>query len=265
MPVMLDPERNRFRARVPAGAYTLRATADSEDGQALVASVNLTVRSDLDDVGLVLGPAVTLPIRVQFETTNTTAPDRKQSNQVVIHLIPSSPYGNEAWASVGRQTGASEVKNLDLGRYSVDISNPGGRESSGRYVASAACGGVDLLRADLEIAAGRSCTIDIVMRDDGGSLTGKVVSGPQAAPVSVILVPDNAPRAAKMVSSAQDGSFQFNDLAPGSYTVLAIDRADQLEYSDPEVMADYLPAGSHVTVQANSEANVTTNLVLTAK
>jgi protocatechuate 3,4-dioxygenase beta subunit len=49
-----------------------------------------------------------------------------------------------------------------------------------------------------------------------------------------------------------DGSFGFRDVAPGQYTVVAIEDGWPLDWTSSTVMARYLPAGTNVTVTANS-------------
>ncbi len=262
VPVMLDLERSRFHARVPAGSYTLRATAQAEDGQALTASQEVVVRANLDDTVLALGPAVMIPIHVRIENSKPESGTGQEGGAVVVHLIPASPFGSEAWASVNprRSEGVGELKNLDPGRYAVEIMSP-----TTKYVASASCAGQDLLRASLEVTRGRMPAIEIVVRNDGGSIAGKVLYNGQPSAAAVIVAPDTAPRSAKAISAAGDGSFTIAGLAPGDYAVIALDNASQVEYSDPLVLADFMPAASHVTVQPGAEATVTAKLVLTAK
>lgn len=262
VPVMLDTEKARFHARVPAGSYILRATSQAEEGQALTASQEVMVRANVDDVILALGPAVSIPIHLRTDGSRPPSDGRNEGGAVVVHLIPASPFGSEAWASVNsrRSEGVGELKNLDPGRYAVEIT-----PSTTQYVASANCAGQDLLRGSLEVTRGRMPAIEIVTRGDGGSISGKVLYNGQPSAAAVIVAPDNAPQTAKAIPAAADGSFTAGGLAPGNYSVVALDTATQLEYSDPLVLADYLPAASHVAVSPNTEATVTTNLVLTAK
>lgn len=49
-----------------------------------------------------------------------------------------------------------------------------------------------------------------------------------------------------------DGSFTFRDVAPGQYTAIAIHDGWPLDWTSPAAMARYLPAGTNVTVTANS-------------
>jgi hypothetical protein len=54
--------------------------------------------------------------------------------------------------------------------------------------------------------------------------------------------------------SDSDGSFALQNVAPGEYTVVAIEDGWQLDWTSPLVMARYLPAGTSVTVSDKSGA-----------
>ena len=71
---------------------------------------------------------------------------------------------------------------------------------------------------------------------------GKGVAG-----AMVVAVPKNGalfPALARRDQSDSDGSFSLRDVAPGAYTIVAIDNAwDDLDWSSPEVIGRYLSGG----------------------
>jgi hypothetical protein len=73
--------------------------------------------------------------------------------------------------------------------------------------------------------------------------------------VMVVLVPTE-PEAvrglARRDQSDSDGSFSLRDVAPGTYTVVAIEDGWELDWARPEVIARYLPHGVGVTVTERS-------------
>jgi hypothetical protein len=146
---------------------------------------------------------------------------------------------------------------VEPGLYSVDI-----RPTSGWYVESALYGSIDLLTEDLTVPEGGATeAIEIALKNDGASVSG-TVRGRGATPASgmALLVSSRAPR---MVKEAQivNGAFTLGDLAPGSYRALAIDRTDDLEYRNPEVLRDYLTKAQDVTVGSKQESRVDLELV----
>ena len=54
--------------------------------------------------------------------------------------------------------------------------------------------------------------------------------------------------------SDSDGSFALQSVAPGEYTLVAIEDGWQFDWTSPDAMARYLPAGTHVTVSEKSGA-----------
>jgi hypothetical protein len=75
---------------------------------------------------------------------------------------------------------------------------------------------------------------------------GKGIAG-----VMVVLVPRELtalPALARRDQSDSDGSFSLRDVAPGQYTVVAIEEGWELDWAQPEVLARYLRGGIAVTV-----------------
>jgi protocatechuate 3,4-dioxygenase beta subunit len=76
---------------------------------------------------------------------------------------------------------------------------------------------------------------------------GKGVAG-----VMVVLVPKDPaamPSLVRRDESDSDGSFGLLNVAPGNYTVVAIADGWDVDWSDPQAMARYLPGGISVTVK----------------
>lgn len=68
----------------------------------------------------------------------------------------------------------------------------------------------------------------------------------------VVLVPKDPAMMAVLArrdQSDSDGSFALLRVAPGAYTVVAIEKGWDLDWASPAVMARYLPAGEAVTVK----------------
>jgi hypothetical protein len=75
---------------------------------------------------------------------------------------------------------------------------------------------------------------------------GKGIAG-----VMVVLVPRELtalPALARRDQSDSDGSFSLRDVAPGQYTLVAIENGWELDWAQPEVIARYLRGGISVTV-----------------
>jgi hypothetical protein len=78
--------------------------------------------------------------------------------------------------------------------------------------------------------------------------------------VMMVLVPNSRPAWQALIrrdQSDSDGSFSLRDVVPGQYTVIAIQDGWTLNWTDPQVLARYLPAGIAVSVTGSSGKLVT--------
>jgi protocatechuate 3,4-dioxygenase beta subunit len=84
----------------------------------------------------------------------------------------------------------------------------------------------------------------------------------------VVLVPRNPAAFEGLVrrdQSDSDGSFSMYHVAPGQYTLVAIQGAWDLLQAGPDALARYLPGGTNVTVKANSGALLTLPAAVTVQ
>ena len=87
-------------------------------------------------------------------------------------------------------------------------------------------------------------------RVEGFAKKGKAEKG--ASGVMVLLIPRDPaafPNLVRRDQSDTDGSFAIRDVAPGEYTAIALENAWDLDWTRPEVVARYLPAGIPVSVK----------------
>jgi hypothetical protein len=87
-------------------------------------------------------------------------------------------------------------------------------------------------------------------------IEGFARKGEKGAPgVMVVLVPKEPevfPALARRDQSDSDGSFALRDVAPGQYTLVAIEDGWELDWARPEVISRYLSGGIAVTVTESS-------------
>ncbi len=261
MPVAAEAG-NEFHAKAPAGSYILHADVDTPLGP-LRGDIPINVRSDVEGINLVVAPNPPPQVEVVVQRTRgTSQPGRQPTAQVNLHFIPQMmklPSG-DIMISAG-SGGTNFVQALEPGTYAMEVT----ALTQDLYVDSAQCGGTDLLREDLAVGRGRMPPIRILLRDDGGTLSGSVLSDGHGAPGTVLLIPDRAPRQIKSVYAGPGGEFRSSKLAPGDYAVLAFDRVTGLEYTNPEVLNAYLPNATHASVSANGESKISVNLIRTTK
>jgi hypothetical protein len=253
-PVQFSRQGSEFQAQVTSGSYTLHAEAFSENSS-LQANLPITINSDMAAIHLVLEPEVSIPVIVRTEFSSSQgAKATPQNMPVTVELISSIPSLAASDYFSGLDTPANPsalaIRDVEPGRYSAQIT-PNGPF----YAQSAQCGGVDLLRDDLTVPAGsRVPPIEVVLRDDGASLTGTVTSEGQPARGAVFLIPDRSPRQAK--TTREQNQFRFTNLVPGDYSVFALDRGADLEYTNPDALSPYMGKAAHVTLPPSGSVSL---------
>jgi hypothetical protein len=253
-PVQFSRQGSEFQAQVTSGSYTLHGEAFWENSS-LQANLPVTINSDMAGIHLVLEPQVSIPVMVRTEFSSSQSSKAVPQNMpVTVELISSVPSlaASDYFSGVDAPANPSAlaIRDVEPGRYSAQIT-PNGPF----YAQSAQCGGVDLMRDDLNVPAGsRVPPIEVVLRDDGATLAGTVSSEGQSARGAVFLVPDRSPRQAK--TAREQSQFRFANLAPGDYSVFAVDRGADLEYTNPEALSPYLAKATHVTLPPNGNVNL---------
>ena len=265
LPVRFAMDTSAFEAEsVPAGSYLLRANAQAGNQQ-LRAEMRLNVAANLDNVHLVLGPVLTIPITVRMESRNASPLSSPRWNQqrppVSVRLIPADPLAFERSSGFVQQGPGHEVmalRDVDPGKYIPEVTAWGSW-----YVQSAQCGPVNLLTDDLTITPGQAYPLEIVLRDDGATLTGNFKASDQterSATVLMVPQPSSNRRIIVIPFSPQNG-FTMAGLAPGDYLVFTFDHADNIEYANPDAIQSYASQATHVTLSPNQETHIVLNLI----
>ena len=268
LPTKFNMEAGRFDVdSVSPGSYVVKAFSQAGPDQPLRAEAHLNVATNVENLHLILGPTMSIPVVVRMESraSSNQGPGGSQgAPPISVRLIPSEPTIPESYSTVLRgNSGAYSVtlQNVDPGKYSVDLIPHGAW-----YVQSAQYGQTNLLYDDLSIAsAGQSYSMEIVLRDDGATLTGTVKSPDgTGAQATVVAVPEPASKtSAKIAHSSSQNGFTFNGLAPGEYLVYAFDYADGIEYSNPDVLQAYASQAARVTLSPNQKTQVALDLIRT--
>jgi hypothetical protein len=269
LPVRFTMDTGAFEAEsVPSGSYLLQAHAQAGDQQ-LRAEIRLNVAANLNDVHLVLGPVLMLPVTVRMESRSgsplSTPGWNQQRPPVSVRLIPMDPRAFDCSSNFVKQSPGHEImalQDVDPGKYIPEVTAWGPW-----YVQSAQCGPVNLLTDDLTIAPGQACPMEIVLRDDGATLTGNFKASDEIEPfATVLIVPQpSSNRGIKVIPFSRQSGFSMSGLAPGEYLVFAFDRADNIEYANPDALQPYASQATHVTLSPNQETRIVLNLIRTGE
>jgi hypothetical protein len=258
--VRLNPATGLFRSgEIPTGFYTLVAECVVHGEESFVGRMPLHVDSNLVNVSLSVAPTTSIPVAFRMNEGGADANENHPAGMVLLTQKQPSARRVTAWSE--QEADGDErrliVKRVEPGAYSVDI-----HPTSGWYVESARYGSLDLLTEDLIVPEGGTTeAIEITLRNDGASASGNV-RGKGSSPANgvVLLVPNHAPRLVN-VARITNGTFTISDLAPGSYRAIALDRVDDLEYTNPEALRDYLSKAQDVTLSPKQESRVDLELV----
>lgn len=246
---------------IPPGAYVLEGRTRRAGGAALYGELPVNVTKDMTGLQLAVRPLLPVPIAVRVEAVlqegQMDAAAIAHSVRVQLHSMESAFRDNQSAIETrdGRQS--LEVRDLFPGTYSVEV-NSWGRF----YVQSARCGSVNLLREPLVVPRGAGVEpIELVLRDDGGSITG-TVRAEKAEGVAVLLVPEFAPtQPPLLVGTDRSGHFNVERVAPGSYRIFAFDSVEQLEYSNPQVLRQYDFKAARVSVAPGGSTDASVELI----
>jgi hypothetical protein len=253
---------------LPNGAYTLQVT--NYGPNVMAGQLNFTVGgapvSGLA-VTLVSGTSIAVNVKEEFQHTeinpspdvfarsdgpSAVAPNTRRPNYLQITLLPDEQFGLSAPVSLRPPAGPDDeslvIENVLPGRYRVSVNTSVG------YVSSITSGSTDLLHQPLVVGMSASVSpFEITVRDDGVELDGTVYSS--SAPLDrstansastqplgiVCLAPlDSMDTRCRTVWASADGTFSFQQLAPGSYRALAMDRAlPRIDWLSDEILAQY--------------------------
>jgi hypothetical protein len=275
----LNPSTGEFEVHAPAGNYVLHAQGFGPRGLTGSAVLPLNLNSDVSELQVAIGPAQAIPVRVKQEQvgqsgTGGAGPTLAQGG---VNLAANAPAPVSMWlrrvGTLGNgmtpmvtpdDTGKQDtlaVRNLTPGTYWVEL-----MRNPPWYVESAQCGDVDLLHETLTVGTSAPCAeIDVVLRNDGAALHVNPMWDDDPAMAWVILMPERAPGESALAQVAKGEGTEITELAPGDYDVLLVDRAQALEYKNPEAMEPWMSKAAHVTLSANQKATVSVDLVRVGK
>lgn len=160
------------------------------------------------------------------------------------------PMEGQPHLNVDPALNVGKINGLLPGRYRVLTLGGGGAS----YAGSVILGGVDVLGQEVELGEG-SGPLEIVMRHDTGSIKGTVENGEGA---SVYLVQREL---GEMVHYRQalcgaGGAFQFDNVVPGEYFVVAFERAAGRGLPVENLPDSIAPLATGVRIETGSAATV---------
>jgi hypothetical protein len=161
----------------------------------------------------------------------------------------------EVWGSeVVHADGSFEIPAASAGRYFLALMNV-----PDIYLAKVDVKGAAYRDGELEIAPGAQVELLLTQRHGLTKLEGVVVEDKKPLSGAMVLLIPQDPHHGKTIARDQsdgDGTFAMEGVAPGRYTLVAIDNGLGLAYADAAVIAPYLERGRALDVPVGGDAKV---------
>ncbi|HKD59430.1 MAG TPA: carboxypeptidase regulatory-like domain-containing protein [Terracidiphilus sp.] len=160
--------------------------------------------------------------------------------------------GNESQATSILADGSFKIQSLKAGRYEVGLAASGHFMAIDQLSAKGAQVGGETLTVGTE-----PVTLTAIIRDANTTVSGLATrKGVPTSGIFVLLVPSNIRTMRARLQPNQsdsDGSFNFQNVAPGAYTIVAIEEGWKLNWARPEVLEPYLSHGEKVSVDLKAQ------------
>ena len=271
---------------LPDGIYTIEASRSGPNGVSGLETITVKGAPSggrtVDGPRMTLVPNASISVNVKEEFTSADHDDRNAALRKPRAYLSVTLESADDFA-VGRDVPLRNpigpvdenlvIEGAPPGRYWVRV------QSSRGYPASIRSGNLDLQHQPLVVGAGGGASpIEITMRDDTAEISGTVegitppAPGPARAPgagqtrarVYCIPLADSSGRFTE-IRVRPDGNFVSQELAPGTYRVLAFDQVQgEIEYRNPEAMQVYDSKGQVVRVVGGQKERVQLQLISTS-
>jgi hypothetical protein len=148
--------------------------------------------------------------------------------------------------------GTFTIHNVAPGTYHINFFANGKRLHVTRMVAN----GAKIAHRQITIGSGPVTLAGLLYPDLGLSVSGFVKKDGKPVPgAMVVLVPSDPADYRdyfRRDQSNSDGSFEFQNVEPGKYTIIAIQDGWTLDWAEPDVIRRYLPQGQPVNITGHS-------------
>lgn len=170
--------------------------------------------------------------------------------------------GNDRDGGRVSDDGVVQFKSVDAGRYRLMVvGNSAGIEDW--YTKSVRIGTQDVTYSPFDVAADANVGFQMILSADGGTIEGVAVDDKEKpwGNVTVLSVPEAKRRQDEQsyghASADQHGRFKIRGLAPGEYTVFALEDRDSIsEFHDAEILRSMESSGVKVKVEGRDHKSV---------
>lgn len=216
---------------IPAGRYDVRLQGQSTVQQ--LTGIDLTTQGQELDTSTAEAFST---VRIAVDVA-----DMGKAGELFVGLRSQGRSGSRTERLDAK--GQVELQQVPPGRYEVLLFGRGRRYSISRVSAD----GAEVSGHHVTIAAGSTASISVAAVPGSQVVEGVAKRGGKPfAGAMVVLVPKDVEGNRDLFRRDQsdlDGTFSLRDVAPGSYTLLAIENGWDLDWSQPGVIAAYAKHG----------------------
>jgi hypothetical protein len=223
--------------------------ADQEPPASRIREIELVSDTELDPSELPASVAVSGTIKTSDGHAPAKPADVRLRSQSLRRTLNTRASQN------GEFTFA---RGVPAGSYEISIG-----ASDGSYIQSVTATGAKVSGRTVPIG-GSEVRLSVVVASGVGRVQGVAARGetPQSG-VMIVLVPNDPANHLVLFrrdQSDSDGSFTLQDVVPGRYTLLALEKGWELSWSDPEVLKAFLHGGEPLVVERKGNLNVRVNV-----
>jgi Carboxypeptidase regulatory-like domain len=265
--IALEASTGNFQSKwIPPGAYTLSAQTYlqlSVDASRALSSArqSINANSSLSGIHLVLQPTVNIPVVVRGLPSVDSENDASPSFMLLLLAKGQPTRGLSHYATTANRSSDAPsgppslvVAGVEPGIYEV---NAAVYRGGSYYLESISWGSTDLLHDPLVLdTSGAVPPIDVVVREGAATLNGTVVSGDQPSSAAVVVFPPDQRMPPSFAFSGPDGSFMLQNLAPGSYRVMALENFAGLDLENQNVLRSISAKAQEVMLSKSQTASV---------
>jgi hypothetical protein len=240
---------------LPQGTYTLTVRRNNPGAMELAEATVTVPDHDVAGVALHFSPTPTIPVELLIDpdsTSDNTPPALPQLNLTLQSDQPDADLEN-ATIRLTALPNQSFVFTPLPGNYHIQA-----RSNGEWYVKSVAYGSSELLDQSLVVPPGSSGTpMRVTISNQMGSLTGtvKLKGVPSSCWIYLIATTPSA-QPVRSFRSSSDGSYNLNQLPPGSYRVIAFERRHSTNYRDPATLSRFSTWEQSVSIKVSDKATL---------
>ncbi len=230
---------------IPPGHYTASVYTENAADQAEKQEIEATESGAVEKAAITVSP---------FSATLSFQPPAQLSGQITLQLRDKKT--NQAFIERINGKGDIEFKQgIQRGSYEVSVFS-----TSDLFVQSMQASGARVNGRTLEVKGPAPVKLSVILGQGRGEVSGVALRNDKpASGIMVVLVPADPANNQVLFrrdQSNSDGSFQIGFVAPGRYTLLAIENGWDMEWANPTVLAKFMAQGESLTVESKGKYSV---------